>query len=384
LQFFPSLQEKLVAAFTQSPHWQSYSSVEVIGCVVKKVVQSLVGEQGMAAADAALNSLKVRNITPSPENYAVWLAYHSSVQAALRTELDMMIAGKRVIDDQVCEQLYIKYFEDVAIGSRLMKAGGKIAAEMEDVRKGLLNAGVRTKAYGEQLELAKRELASTDSPLITRDLVDSLVGATSEMATQSKHLETKLAESSVEIEALRVQLEQVRIEAATDSLTGLANRKEFDSRLIDMCATSDRASSPVAVIIADIDFFKRINDTFGHQTGDQVIRFVAAVMDRAKPKGGLVARLGGEEFAMIAPMTDRKTATVIAEKIRQAVESKRLVRRASNEDLGKITLSLGVAQRRPGEKPNDMVERADAALYASKRNGRNRVSQEEEVKAKAA
>jgi diguanylate cyclase len=87
---------------------------------------------------------------------------------------------------------------------------------------------------------------------------------------------------------------------------------------------------------------------------------------------------------MIAPMTDRKTAMAIAEKIRQTVESKRLVRRASNEDLGTITISLGVAQRRQSEKPTDMVERADAALYASKRNGRNRVSQEELVKAKAA
>jgi diguanylate cyclase len=151
-----------------------------------------------------------------------------------------------------------------------------------------------------------------------------------------------------------------------------------------MATASDRGSGPVTVIMADIDFFKRINDTFGHQTGDQVIRFVATVMDRAKPKGGIVARLGGEEFAMIAPMTDRKTAMGIAEKIRQAVEGKRLVRRASNEDLGKITVSLGVAQRRPSEKPTDMVERADAALYASKRNGRNRVSQEELTKAKAA
>lgn len=351
---------------------------------MEKVVENLVGEQGMAIADAALQSLRERKITPSPENYAVWLAYHSLVQAELRAELEMMIAAKRLINDHVCDQLYIKYFEDIAIGSRMIKAGGKMAAEMEDVRKGLLNAGIKTKAYGEQLEVAKQELAKSDSPLITRDLVDSLVDATGEMAAQSKHLETKLAESSVEIEALRVQLEQVRIEAATDSLTGLANRKEFESRLVEMSAASDRGSGPVTVIMADIDFFKRINDTFGHQTGDQVIRFVATVMDRAKPKGGIVARLGGEEFAMIAPMTDRKTAMGIAEKIRQAVEGKRLVRRASNEDLGKITVSLGVAQRRPSEKPTDMVERADAALYASKRNGRNRVSQEELTKAKAA
>lgn len=351
---------------------------------MEKVVENLVGEQGMAIADAAVKSLKERKITPSPENYAVWLAYHASIHAELRAELEMMIAAKRVIDDDVCDQLYIKYFEDIAIGSRMMKAGGKIAAEMEGVRKGLVTAGIKTKAYGEQLEVAKRELAKTDSSLITRELVDGLVDATGEMAAQSKHLETKLAESSVEIEALREKLEQVRIEAATDSLTGLANRKEFDSRLADMCNASDQGAGPLTIIMADIDFFKRINDTFGHQTGDQVIRFVATVMDRAKPKGGVVARVGGEEFAMIAPMTDRKTAMAIAEKIRQTVEGKRLVRRASNEDLGKITISLGVSQRRQAEKPTDMVERADAALYASKRNGRNRVSQEELTNAKAA
>jgi hypothetical protein len=100
--------------------------------VVGKVAQNLVGEHGIAIADAALMSLKERKITPSPENYAVWLAFHSSVPADLRVELEMMIAAKRVIDDHICDQLYIKYFEDLAIGSRMMKAGGKIAAEMED------------------------------------------------------------------------------------------------------------------------------------------------------------------------------------------------------------------------------------------------------------
>lgn len=348
------------------------------------MVENLVGEQGMVSAEAALKSLKERNITPSPENYAVWLAYHCGSHVALRSELDLMIAGKRVIDDRICDQFYMNFFEDVAIGSRMMKAGGKIAAEMEDVRRDLLNAGIKSKAYREQLEATKQELAKTDNPLTTRDLVDSLVGATNEMASQSKHLESKLVESSVEIEALRFQLEKARHEAATDSLTGLANRKEFDGRLVEMCAASDRGFGPVTVILADIDFFKRINDTFGHQTGDQVIRFVASVMDRAKPKGGIVARLGGEEFALIAPMTDRKSGMVLAEKIRKAVEGKRLVRRASNEDLGKITISLGVSERRSGEKPGNMVERADAALYASKRNGRNRVSQEELTQANAA
>ena len=351
---------------------------------MKRVALSLSGKQGILLAAAALQSMQERSIAPTPENYAVWLAFHGSFPPKLRMEMDMMLAGKRVIDDQVCDQLYVSYFEDISIGSRIAKAGGKIAAEMAGVRKDLQTAGVETKAYSEKLELAKQELARTDSPMVTRDLVDSLVGATHEMASQSRHLEEKLAESGAEIETLRGELEKVRIEAATDPLTGLANRKEFEARMLDMCAASDRGEGPISLIMADIDLFKRVNDTFGHQTGDQVIKFVASVMERAKPKGALVARLGGEEFAMIAPMTDRNAAIEVAESIRLAVESKRLVRRSSNEDLGKITVSLGVCQRRTGEKPTDLIERADVALYDSKHNGRNRVSHDASQGSKAA
>jgi diguanylate cyclase len=351
---------------------------------VKRVTLSLSGKQGIQMAAAALQSMQERSITPSPENYAVWLAFHGSFPAKLRLEMDKMLAANLAIDDHVCDQLYVSYFEDISIGSRMVKAGGKIAAKMEGVRKDLQTVGVETKAYSEKLELAKLELAKSDSPMVTRDLVDSLVGATHEMASQSRQLEVKLAESGAEIENLRVELERVRIEAATDALTGLANRKEFEARMMEMCAASDRGEGPISLIMADIDLFKRVNDTFGHQTGDQVIKFVASVMERARPNGALVARLGGEEFAIIAPKTDREAAIEVAESIRLAVESKRLVRRSSNEDLGKITVSLGVCQRRAGEKPADLIERADIALYDSKHNGRNRVSHDAMQGSKAA
>jgi diguanylate cyclase len=133
----------------------------------------------------------------------------------------------------------------------------------------------------------------------------------------------------------------------------------------------------LSVILCDIDFFKRVNDTFGHQTGDQVIRFIASVMDNSKPTGGLVARIGGEEFAMLAPKTNLEQAAVIAEKIRLVVKGKRLVRRSTNIDLGEITVSLGVAERHLKEQTASVLERADEALYASKRTGRNKVTPSE-------
>jgi diguanylate cyclase len=126
--------------------------------------------------------------------------------------------------------------------------------------------------------------------------------------------------------------------------------------------------------VLDIDHFKGFNDTWGHQTGDQVIRYVASVIGRVAAPPRFAARYGGEEFAMIFP---RDTAAVVAstlEEIRVEVSSRMLKRRSTNEDLGAITISSGFAERRPGETGHSVMERADAALYTSKRGGRNRVT----------
>jgi diguanylate cyclase len=126
--------------------------------------------------------------------------------------------------------------------------------------------------------------------------------------------------------------------------------------------------------VLDIDHFKGFNDTWGHQTGDQVIRYVASVIGRVAAPPRFAARYGGEEFAMIFP---RESAAIVAgtlEEIRVEVSSRMLKRRSTNEDLGAITISSGFAERRPGETGHSVMERADAALYTSKRGGRNRVT----------
>jgi diguanylate cyclase len=350
------------------------------------VKQELLGQKGIDLAMAAIAAMAEKSITPTPENYAVWLCYLTKSKHDLTSAMDDMLASGRPVDDRVCDSLYEAFFEDATVGSKLLKAGGKIAAEMQDVVRDLKDVGQHTKIYGEQLQVAQNELARTQDRENTIGVVESLVGATNVMATKSSELQTKLLESGREIESLREQLEIVKVEASTDALTGVANRKEFETKLAEMAAQSDTGSGPLTLIMCDIDYFKRINDSFGHQTGDQVIRFVASVMDRAKPKDGLVARIGGEEFALLAPNTNRKAASAIADQIRIAVEGKRLVRRSTNIDLGQITVSLGVAQRRVGEKTTSQVERADAALYDAKRAGRNRVCVEKTpaITAKAA
>eukprot|EP01036_Dinobryon_divergens_P061661 gene61661-biopygen14112 len=160
----------------------------------------------------------------------------------------------------------------------------------------------------------------------------------------------------------------------TDALTNLANRKAFDEELLRACDEAEKKRQTLSLAVLDIDHFKRFNDTWGHQTGDQVIRYVASVIGRLGATPRFSARYGGEEFAMIFPGEDRDVAMAVVEKVREEISTRVLKRRSTNEDLGAVTLSAGIAESTRSEKPVELIERADGALYASKRNGRNRTS----------
>ncbi|MFN3883465.1 MAG: GGDEF domain-containing protein [Rhodocyclaceae bacterium] len=159
-----------------------------------------------------------------------------------------------------------------------------------------------------------------------------------------------------------------------DGLTGLTNRRGFDAKL---AACLDEASDEVigpSLLMIDIDHFKRINDSYGHLFGDKVIRSIATIL-RDNVKGrDVAARYGGEEFVVLLRDTPLAGAETLAEKIRRLVERSRIKRIGSDEVLSTLTVSLGIACRLPGESGEALIARADAALYRSKQNGRNRVT----------
>jgi len=144
------------------------------------------------------------------------------------------------------------------------------------------------------------------------------------------------------------------------------------------CADADADGGAVLLAVLDIDHFKTFNDTWGHQTGDQVIRYVASVIGRVGAPPRFAARYGGEEFAMIFAGESERQVDRTLHHILDEVASRRLKRRSTNEELGAVTISAGFAERLPGEAPVAFMERADAALYESKRTGRNRVSRAEQ------
>jgi diguanylate cyclase len=139
-------------------------------------------------------------------------------------------------------------------------------------------------------------------------------------------------------------------------------------------AETSAQNESLSLLMTDIDHFKKFNDTYGHLTGDMVLRLVAQAMKRNVKGQDIAARYGGEEFAVILPNTPLRQALTVADHIRRGVAAKELIKRSTGENLGRVTISVGVAVLHNGETIQGLIERADACLYAAKRNGRNRVA----------
>tara|TARA_R110000868_G_scaffold124172_3_gene328429 strand:- start:7168 stop:8271 length:1104 start_codon:yes stop_codon:yes gene_type:complete len=334
----------------------------------------LLGKEGQEFAHKALELMEQFNVPPTAENYAVWVNFASDTNPELCETLRGHIQSETPFSPELSSELYDQYFQWRAIQDAILENGGLMSRELGTVHETLLAAEADTVAYGETLAGATSQLGEAATDPGIKKLVESLVTATAKMQRRSHDLESKLQATSKEVTKLRDNLERVREEAMTDALTGIANRKRFDESLRKARRESETKGTPMSLVLCDIDFFKRFNDTWGHQTGDQIIRFVAGCLTRHAPETHVVARYGGEEFGIVMPGATPEEALQIAEKIRRTVESKKLLRKSTNEDLGNITISLGVATFQNNESMESLIERADTHLYRSKTEGRNRTT----------
>jgi two-component system, cell cycle response regulator len=188
----------------------------------------------------------------------------------------------------------------------------------------------------------------------------------------------RVAERIVTLEQrLRRTLESKARQAASDPLTGLSNRRTFDQRLNAEFKRARRFAESVSVLLIDADNFKQVNDQYGHQVGDEVLRRLAATLRESLPREyDVLARVGGEEFATILPHTSRENAAIVAERLRAAIESASFPTAAG---MLSITISIGVGSlsnrlRAEPQTTLDVLDEADRGLYESKRLGRNQVT----------
>lgn len=333
---------------------------------------------GLVLARETIDELGVQRIPTSPANYEIWIAHKTGASPELSRDIEARLLRGEAFTDEVNEELFDRYFAKTRLSAQMVEASAGIARELADVVSSLRGAGAQAGSYAGELQSASQRMDVGVAPSDFRTIVARLAATTREMADHNRHLEHKMEVYSRQVETLQSTLQNVRVEALTDGLTGLANRKHFDEILRSRLADEETNGAGLCLLLCDIDHFKRVNDTWGHQVGDQVIRYVAGVLRHNAGSDSLAARYGGEEFAVLMPRTMLTTAEAVAKNICRDVRAKKLSRKSTGEVLGSVTISIGISNYRNAEGIESFVGRADACLYHSKRSGRDRVTADAE------
>ena len=337
-------------------------------------------QQTLGYGEAALQQLKANKTPAHPSNYEFWYAYCAGFNKSLNEAVNELMLRKGSISAEEIGRLYRKFISPVRLQDRVEEVGAQVSGKIDEIMELLEGTLASTASYNRSLRDAREELTGSNDGDRIKKVVQSLMSVTREMETHNKTLETQLAESRRQIHDMQESLEAARFESLTDPLTALANRKHFDMALERFMRGASEQHRPLALLLGDIDHFKSFNDKHGHQTGDQVLRLVAAALRQVITDADLAARYGGEEFAILLPDTALRDALVVADQVRQAVMAKDLVKRSTGERLGRITMSLGVAILQPQDTPDSLIGRADACLYAAKAAGRNCVKSDDELR----
>jgi diguanylate cyclase len=326
-------------------------------------------------AFATIDGLTGLGLAPTPTNYSVWHSHISGENPGLSRSIQELVARAIPITDEMLSDFWRRFCAPAMDPSVVTDAGERLGRVMASIAESISGAGAATSGFTDALARFGDEIVAAvrmpDMAGVMREATRRMLVETRRMVESARGLDGDLRVASREVQVLRNDLEEARRQAMSDPLTSVANRKAFDERLAKEMAAANESGSDLALVLLDIDHFKRFNDSFGHVIGDEALKLVAHALVAGVKGRDMVARYGGEEFAVILPATSLAHALGLANGLGAAVKGRRMLLKSTGRDLGRITVSLGVARYRPGESASDLVRRADAALYAAKNRGRD-------------
>jgi diguanylate cyclase len=336
-------------------------------------VSSSDRELSLKRADEAFALMRKHGPSGDPRSFEIWYQHVSGQNQGLSKAVAEALGREGgVLSDDALTAIHDSFVAATRFANHAEKTSLGILGEIDSVMEMIDLALGSTNQYQQSLESMTSDLDGFVDKQRLREIVVRLVTATKETVATNRTLEARLHETKGEIQDLRETLESIRTESLTDPLTTLANRKHLDNMLLSAVDHAALSGEPLTMLMVDVDRFKSFNDTWGHLTGDQVLRLVAMSIKGAVRPTDTAARFGGEEFAIILPATQLKAGMMVAERIRQTVMSRELVKRSSGEALGRLTVSIGCASYTRGDTAALLIERADRCLIEAKRTGRNK------------
>lgn len=360
-----------------------------------------------ALAATALNLMLQAAVEPTPDNFALWYTYSSGSVPALNREIDQL-RHAATIDADSCRRLHTMFLEAENDASALEEAARHIEHSIANALSVITQAGEDSAGFARSITRLSQNIPAKPDASTLQRVTTELLNETRSMIQKARVLLDRLNGSKQEIVSLRSELDVVRREAETDALTGIGNRKMLDRALAHEIEQSTTHGGPLSLLMIDIDHFKKFNDNYGHDTGDEVLRLVASKLARVTG-GGEAYRCGGEEFAIlfcgkttseVADHLEQLRATIEGSSFRMRGDDRRqtprgadrrnqrtrgrtspghAIRRltqapANHRSVLSVTVSIGVAtSAKENADAEQVIRAADKALYRAKAAGRNRV-----------
>lgn len=330
-------------------------------------------------SDATVNKMTEFEVLPTPKNYHLWYTYSAQSDLNLTKVVDGLVAKNMPFSEELNEKLYEKFFAAEKELKTIVETGATFQKELAKIVSVLKEAGDDTSEHTQSLMDHMDKLSDFEGSNELKDIIKVVISDTDNIKQQSQKLETKLEESTLKIEGLQTNLDNARIESRTDALTNIGNRKFFEEKIAEYMSNFEKDGEELCLILCDIDFFKKFNDNYGHQIGDQVLKVVAHVIKKELGLQGSAARYGGEEFAILLPKANLSDGIELAEKIRSVISQRIIKNKNTGANFGRITMSFGVANASRGITAEQLIQKSDSALYLSKSSGRNMVQSELEL-----
>ena len=306
----------------------------------------------------------------TPINFSVALDYLTGANIGVEKAIKAVLMERGQITNGWIESVAADQRADEVTPDSLATMLDKVEENLTQFTGLMHESRNSAKDYGAALQEQAKGLAegSDAEPVLAR-----LVGLTRSMVEKTRLVETQLRDNQKQTQALKSSLENARRAAEHDHLTGLPNRRAFEGVLREEVKLAQDNGETLSVAFCDIDHFKHVNDTHGHDTGDRVLKFVAGLLAKASDDHCHVARHGGEEFVMLFRGKTAAEACEAVDAVREDLATRSLVNRSNGERMERVSFSAGVANVLAYDDPRSALKAADRALYLAKEHGRNRV-----------
>ncbi len=336
-------------------------------------------DQSRELARAALAAMEKANVPTHPANFRLWYEYLCKRNAALTRAMDELIAKGEAFDDIVCLNLFERFFGAARHELAVNEAARGMQQNLSSLHGLAKEAEGGAARYGAVLRQVNEGIKAGGE--IAQSAIERAVLETTEMEKLSRQVEGRLTASAAEVERLRRDLEKVRRESMTDPATGLPSRYYFDLALVDAVKQTTERREELSLMVIEIDNFVEFNLARGASTGDQMLALVGRVLQENLKDNDIATRFGAQEFAVILPKTRISNALTVGHVLREALKRKKLVKKSTGEELGRVSVSIGVAGYNLGEPQVEIVRRGELALATAKSDGGNRIVSQDSLDA---